>query len=157
MVRDGERWCCFQKSLDSTHDTTNGYIGRSEWHMLMCAISSLLSNNYNTGCFFYVQTLILNKNLSKLRYRGLVFFTLLCEVCGFVAYLSFECEMLKLRKSQTLQQKNTHFWIFLQQWALMIGPFFRHGIEEHMCYTQFLSYLTFNIPTTCMQVTHCCK
>ena len=67
-------------------------------------------------------------NLSKLRYRGLVVCILLCEVCCFVTYLSFECvmpglhvlysrsKMLKLRKFEsmkTLHQKNTHLWIFL--------------------------------------------
>ena len=89
--------------------------------------------------FFDVQKLILNKkSFSKnyLRYRGLVFCILLCEVCIFFTYLSFKCgipgflvlysrtKMLKLRKSQTLHQKNPHFWIFLQQWALIIGHFF---------------------------------
>ena len=43
--------------------------------------------------FFDVQKLILNKNISKLRYRGLVFCILLCEVCGFVTYLSCDCEV----------------------------------------------------------------
>ena len=107
---------------------------------------------------------------------------MLCEICGFVTYLSFECEvpellelysqtkMLNLRKSQTLHQKNTHFWIFLQQWALMIGHFFvmKSKISPkfqyyeftdlwmmmmNICYTQFPTlFLTFP-----MQVTHCFK
>ena len=69
---------------------------------------------------------------------------MLCEVCRFVTYLSFECEMpslhvlysrtkmLKLRKSQTLHK------IFVVD--IFVAGFddrtiFRDGIEEHICCT----------------------
>ena len=99
--------------------------------------------------FFYVSKLILNKNLSKLKYLGLVFCILLCEICGFVTYFSFECEvpglcvlysqtkMLKLRKPQTLHQKTPHF---LQQWALMIGHFFVKKSKNIFVALSFLHY-----------------
>ena len=102
-----------------------------------CIVQCLMVDNHTFGpihflffsfyrvVFFNVQKLILNKkNLSKLRYRGLVFCIFLCEVCSFLTYISFECEvpsvlvlysrteMLKLRKPQTLHQKTQTFGSF---------------------------------------------
>ena len=105
------------------------YLG-SDFLFLIKATSSsypcqMIFNMNIQGDVFLWLNFDAQSNLSKLRYRGLVVCILLCEVCGFVTYLSFDCEvpglfvlysrtkMLKLRKSQTLHQKNPHFWIFL--------------------------------------------
>ena len=130
--------CGRSKSVSYQHSDCFGFFYSSETDQSLMPRSTPVSRTssylhivmeltsfYYTGFLFDVSKLILNKNLPKLRYKGLVFFILLCEVCGFVTYLSFECEipglfvlhsrtkMLKLRKSQTLHQKNPHFWIFL--------------------------------------------
>ena len=77
----------------------------------------------STGWFFYGPTLILHEIFKFIsRYRGLVFCIVLCKVCSFVPYLSFGFEMaglivlyswtkvLKLKNSQKLHLKNTHFY-----------------------------------------------
>ena len=72
---------------------------------------------------------------------------MLCEVCSFVTYLSFECgmpgllvlysrtKMLKLRKSQTLHQKKHTLLDLFVAMGFDARTFFRDGIEEHICYT----------------------
>ena len=85
--------------------------------------------------------------------------SVVCEVCSFVTYLSFECEvsgllvlysrtkMLKFEKvSNITSKKHTLLDLFVAM-CFDDRNFFGDGIEEHVCYT-LVSYFTFNIPTT---------
>ena len=49
-------------------------------------------------------------NLSKLRYRGLVFYIMLCKVCGFVTYIDHEPVKISRVSLQTIDSYSDQ-WI----------------------------------------------
>ena len=72
---------------------------------------------------------------------------MLCEVCGFVTYLSFECEVPGLlvlysrtknaqieKVTNITSEKPTLLDLFVAM-GFDDRTFFRDGIEEHICYT----------------------
>ena len=113
-------------------------------------------------CFFYVQKLILNKNLSKLRYRGLTFCILLCEVCVFVTCILLTCgipgflvlysrtKVLKLMKIAKMFLKRPQLFDDFVPIIMNDTKFWKLNLMSDSL--RFFWYLTLDIKVICHQI-----
>ena len=139
-------WLNLQLWLWKQLKKSETYIRRSRVSSKLLMVESFFYSMYYRVVFLCAKT-DHQYNLSRLRYWGLVFCILLCEVCGFVTYISFKCgmpgllvlysrtEMLKLIKMAKMLLKrhqllDDFIWSILNNTNLM---------SDSLC---FFCYLT---------------